>query len=59
MTRRDHKPHIPLGMVQALAALYGGAPLTDDERAAFKQKLADRRAKDEQGREVQRRLELK
>lgn len=51
MRRRPAK--LPLGMIEAMAALYRGTPLTDDERARFKQQIADRKARDERKRTAQ------
>lgn len=41
----------PQGLLDALAALYGSAPLTPDEKARFRQQLSDVRAEDERRRE--------
>src|SRR3546814_13837589 len=56
MTRRGSKPLPPTasaGMVQALAALYKGGPLSREERREFEASKARQRVRDEQARAPQ------
>lgn len=58
MKRRARPTGLPLGMIQALSALYSSKPLTDDERRDFQSKVAHQKRRDELARQPSPQLEL-